>query len=105
MVIAGIIHYLANKVYRLEDIQRKRFLYFKEILDKPINVLGDSTGDVNTGNYKNMKELQIKQMYELDLEPFVGKKVEIKGEIEEHEAGGDYTDVFISLHEIKLLKK
>jgi hypothetical protein len=49
--------------------------------------------------------MRIDLMSDIDLEPFVGKKVIIKGELQEKEQGSDFTKVFIMLHEIKLYKK
>lgn len=78
------------------------------VLDKPINVKGDSNSldGTNGDNFNNVKELQIDSELKKDfLKKAKGHQVKITGTLSEALVGShDYKDVLISINEIEIAK-
>jgi hypothetical protein len=74
-------------------------------LSTHINVKTDPNSEVNTDTFENVKDIQITTFKDLGnaLSKWIGRKVEVKGELFQGFTGHHHTDVLIVAEEIRLL--
>jgi len=86
------------------EIDKKVTIYILE-LNSPINVLGDPNDELNLSSFTNISNIQIAlYKYKNDIKNKINKKVIIKGTLFQGVTGHHYTDILITVHEIKLKK-
>lgn len=71
------------------------------LLEKPVNVKGDPSNDLDSDTFKDIKAIQLAfDPSKIKLSGYVGKQVTVKGTLFEAETGHHYTKVLMMVHQL-----